>query len=1149
MSAVARYLMENIPLTKQATKKKLRQFLSIALAFTTTVSLSGFALLFAVTASAAVTPLSDGDLVRGPDGIKVYIVKPSPHGTYAGWKRHIFNPAVFNMYGHLKWESIQSIDLETENAYQTSDLYKELNDPRVYSLEESGTSAVKRWIENEAAFLANGYSWSQIFTVNEAERDYYVSGSPITTTVTPPVTPPVTPATGTGLTVSLASDTPSAGSVVVDSTTSEKAQAMASFLKLNFAAGSDGDVTVTTLKIKRLGISADSDLGNVYLYDGNTRLAEMTNISSTYVTFTNSAGLFTVSKGSTKSVVVKVDIADGINAGKTIALSVNSASDVTAGSATVAGSYPVMGSYMTTAQVGDLGQLTFPTTMTAPSSVDPGQNGLEVAKLYVKANDQKINVSYLKFTNVGSIAAADLANFKLMDGATQLGSTASAIATDGTVVFDLSSNPLSIIAGQQKNLSLTADVISGTSRNFKFTVQRASDVIAMDTNYGVYVKPSGAATTNSFAVQQPAASTDISVGTLTVSVDPASPTGNVAKDYTDQEFARFNFKAAGEAIKISSLDATSSGGTAGGINNAKFYLDGTQIGSTADLAAGANTTFSFGNSFIIPAGVTKSLVIKGEVKTAAGGSFTAGGTIRVDLVTGSANAQRQTSLGTLNTTAVNGNTLTVQAGALSVAASTGLANATSANPSAVKGANGVKIASFALTAGSGEAVSMTQIVVQNSGSTGLGLGSDFQNLTLKNGATQIGNAIGSLSTTASNTYTFTPANAITISAGQQYIVDVYADVLTGASNISSAYVAVVLQSVTATGVSTATDASYPSTSADINGQQIYLAAGGNLTIVAGSDTPIAQLRSMGQTGQTLATFKLTTGAPEAINVTKLVLTDTMGGSSTAATGSVTNLKLFKSNGTQIGSTVVSMSSDAKATFDGLTFQIAKDQAETITLKSDINGYPNGVSNSTHTFSIAGSSTANVIAAGATTGTQLSGASIVVTSAAGTAQSVYRSELTVANAMTNMTGGAGTAQQIGKYTFTNTSPGNYSLTVTDLDLDLSTTLSAGTGTVVIKKDSPSGTTLATKTFNGAVPSSITAWDATSTSFTIDAANGTGSVDIYVLANTAAFTPAAAKTISTSVSATGATWNDGTPSGAVNNVTNIDGAPIYGATITY
>ena len=146
----------------------------------------------------------------------------------------------------------------------------------------------------------------------------------------------------------------------------------------------------------------------------------------------------------------------------------------------------------------------------------------------------------------------------------------------------------------------------------------------------------------------------------------------------------------------------------------------------------------------------------------------------------------------------------------------------------------------------------------------------------------------------------------------------------------------------------------------------------------------------------------------------------------------------------------------------------------------------------------------------------------------------------------MFGGAGTLQQVGKYTFTNTSAGNYSITVTDLDLDISSTLSAGTGTVQIRKDSPSGTIISEHEFTTAVPTSITTWNTTPVvSFTIDANNGTGSVDLYVLADTANFTPAAAKTISTSISATGVTWSDTTSTG----ITSIDNAPVYGATVTY
>ncbi|MEK7493667.1 MAG: hypothetical protein AAB630_00770, partial [Patescibacteria group bacterium] len=403
--------------------------------------------------------------------------------------------------------------------------------------------------------------------------------------------------------------------------------------------------------------------------------------------------------------------------------------------------------------------------------------------------------------------------------------------------------------------------IGGTTRTYRFSVQRSADIVAMDDNYGVYLKPNQ---TDSFSIIQAGGATTINNGSLTISVDAASPNGNVAAGYTDQELARFTFKASGEAVKVSSLTASSTGTTAGGINNAKLYLDGTQVGSTNDLPANASKEFTFGNSFIVPAGATKTLVVKAEVKTAAGVNFTAGNQLQVSLVAGVLNAQGQTSLQSISTSAANGNTLTAQVGTLTVAKSTGFADATATLSTGVKGATNAKIASFVITAGAGEGADVSQIVVKNSATAGLALGHDFQNLTLKNGSSQIGTTVGSLSTTASNTYTFTPSPMISITAGQQYVVDVYADILTGASNAAAAaYSAVTLDGVTATGKSTNSDAS--DTTTDPAGQTVYIATSGSLVVAAASDMPITQNRAMGQTGQTLATFKLTTGAPEAVN--------------------------------------------------------------------------------------------------------------------------------------------------------------------------------------------------------------------------------------------------------------------------------------------
>ena len=119
----------------------------------------------------------EGDLVRGPDGIKVYIVNQH------GYRRHIFNPAVFSMYGHFKWDQIKTLDQQTMDSLKTSDFYRADGDTRVFSLKELDERqglAEKRWMNIAGErFTQFGYSWNQVFIINAKERDYYQEGSPL----------------------------------------------------------------------------------------------------------------------------------------------------------------------------------------------------------------------------------------------------------------------------------------------------------------------------------------------------------------------------------------------------------------------------------------------------------------------------------------------------------------------------------------------------------------------------------------------------------------------------------------------------------------------------------------------------------------------------------------------------------------------------------------------------------------------------------------------------------------------------------------------------------------------------------------------------------------------------------------------------------
>ncbi|KKU75380.1 MAG: hypothetical protein UY02_C0053G0004, partial [Candidatus Giovannonibacteria bacterium GW2011_GWB1_47_6b] len=111
------------------------------------------------------------------------------------------------------------------------------------------------------------------------------------------VTPPggvITPPAAGGLSVGLSASTQAARTIVAGA-------ANMSFGKFTFTAGS-GDVTVTTMKFTKSGISADAEVGSAYLYDADSGdyLAQYSGLGSGVLTFTNSSGLFTVKAGQTR---------------------------------------------------------------------------------------------------------------------------------------------------------------------------------------------------------------------------------------------------------------------------------------------------------------------------------------------------------------------------------------------------------------------------------------------------------------------------------------------------------------------------------------------------------------------------------------------------------------------------------------------------------------------------------------------------------------------------------------------------------------------------------------------------------------------------------------------------------------------------------
>ncbi len=394
--------------------------------------------------------------------------------------------------------------------------------------------------------------------------------------------------TGSGITVALATDQPAAATIVSDS--ANGGQAMIDVLKLIFTAPADGDVVVKGVTLKRAGISADTDISNMYLFDGATQLASNPSITATKAAFSNSSGLFTVSKGTSKIITVKFDLKNNTAAGKTINFGIDAATDVSLVSGSVSGAFPATGNNFTTALITDLGKLVFANvTPLAASTVDPGSTAFEIWKFSVADTSQDIEIRKLNITLVGSINVGDVKNFSLWYGSTQIGSTVADLSSSKAVMFDLTSAPYLVTKGVTKQLSVKADIVAGTNRNFYASFQNAADFISFDKGYNVFLKANA---TDSYSIIKAAGAYTINTGTLTQSLASDSPTGNIADGSTNVTLAKFNWKANGEDIKVSSLSVSTTVLNATTLTNLKLLVDGSQVGTTiaTNTNGAANTS-------------------------------------------------------------------------------------------------------------------------------------------------------------------------------------------------------------------------------------------------------------------------------------------------------------------------------------------------------------------------------------------------------------------------------------------------------------------------------------------------------------------------------------------------------------------------------
>ncbi len=706
---------------------------------------------------------------------------------------------------------------------------------------------------------------------------------------------PGVPITGNGLKVMLASDNPTVGTLV-------KSQGIAELAKLTFQNPTAAPITVTNLAFKRIGVSTDSDLSNVYLYQGALRLTDPAGISSSMFNFSNSAGIFTLLPGASVTISVRADIGSTNGAQVGVQLTSVTSSGLLDGSVVL----PITGSTFlisnATIATATWGAVTPSGGTFAPAS------DTTVFQATLTVNNRASWLQSIQFENRGSSKDADFQNVKLYIKGVQVGSTG--VFSGDKITFDLTGAPLKLETGGNE-VRLVADIVGGSGETFDVQVRRGIDIRLVDSELNQPLAPSAptAVTAN-----------NIEGVSLSVVKSNTSPTGNVAVASTNVLWGKFEFRASGDNLKVETItvDVDTTAGV--GMDNVRIMLNGAQVGSTADVAE-TGTAFTLGSQMILTAGQTATVEIYGDAKTTAGTNYSNADTVDVGVSIATADTEGISS-GDRLTSAISekeANSITISSSSLTGTKFSGYGDQT-----IVAGTNNAKIGAFTLSTGSTEGVNVNTILIDFTAA----VSSTLTDLRLVDNATgvQIGSTKSSVGT--SNTFSVN----VPMGVSTTKTINVIANIQAGAG-AGSLGTGITLD--TTTGGSGATTGQSVSIGSDVTLQTITVGSG-TLTVTRDPGTPVNSNVIAGATSVHVGRFDFA-AANSAYTVQELKVKIPAD----AAT-SVSNITLKYKNAAGVEQTAIqalTLSSGAQthatATFTGLTMHVPLNDSADIDVYVDV----------------------------------------------------------------------------------------------------------------------------------------------------------------------------------------------------------------------
>jgi peptidoglycan hydrolase-like protein with peptidoglycan-binding domain len=168
--------------------------------------------------------------------------------------------------------------------------------------------------------------------------------------------------------VSLSPNSPMSGSLIAGS-------AQVPVLVFTISNGTSGDVTLTGLTFKKVGVVSDINITNGYLAEGNNILSQFSSFSNGVMTF--SGNLLTIPAGQSKEVALRLDVSTGATTGQTVSFQLT---NVQVSGGQVSANLPLNGGTFTVTQVNNpsLAQISTFTYQGVTSEVDAGTEGVRI---------------------------------------------------------------------------------------------------------------------------------------------------------------------------------------------------------------------------------------------------------------------------------------------------------------------------------------------------------------------------------------------------------------------------------------------------------------------------------------------------------------------------------------------------------------------------------------------------------------------------------------------------------------------------------------------------------------------------------------------------------------------------------------------------